>query len=276
MPSCASISCSRWPVSALACRSFESFTSVRLANSASASSKISAAPVACARAKVAVRFFAVSPTYLLVVGREIDDQQVDAELARDHLRRHRLADAGRPGEQRRQSRRAGEQPCRIRHPASASGVRAPRMRCGEAASPGRPAPSGRPRRTADRPRGRRPACASGQARADARRLPPRSAARRGSPLRDLRAKAPASWRCGCRPWRRCGASARQIAAFEATPGSGSATDEIGHAVMGRRRGAFVDAHHLDRARAESCSARPARPRATPARCRCRARSAARA
>ena len=66
-PSWPSISCSRWLVSELAWRSFESFTSVLRANKASASSKIRAAPAARARAKALDRFLAVSPMNLLVV-----------------------------------------------------------------------------------------------------------------------------------------------------------------------------------------------------------------
>ena len=52
------------------------------------------------RVKMRSRFFSVSPMYLLTTADEVDRVQVEAELAGDDLGGHRLAGAGRAGEER--------------------------------------------------------------------------------------------------------------------------------------------------------------------------------
>ena len=83
-------------------------TSLRLPKSASASSKKRIAFARSAAAKTRARFFSVSPMYLLTDRGEIDLVEIEPELARDDLRGHRLARAGRAGEEHVQPLAEGE------------------------------------------------------------------------------------------------------------------------------------------------------------------------
>ena len=74
-------------------------TSVRLPNSASASSKNSTARVRSAASNTSARFFSVSPIHFDTTRERSTTQQVAPERVRDHLGGERLAGAGRPGEQ---------------------------------------------------------------------------------------------------------------------------------------------------------------------------------
>ena len=82
-------------------------TSERLPKRASASSKSSTPLTRSASAKMRSRFFSVSPMYLSTTVDEVDDVEVEAEVAGDDLGGHRLAGAGVAGEERGDARGRG-------------------------------------------------------------------------------------------------------------------------------------------------------------------------
>ena len=85
----------------LAKRSCASLTCVRWPNSASASSKNSSTLARSQASNTCAQVLLGLADVLVDHAGEIDPVELDAERARQHLRRHRLAGAARPGEQRR-------------------------------------------------------------------------------------------------------------------------------------------------------------------------------
>ena len=238
----------------LAYRSCASETSVRLPNSASASSKNRIALLVRASAKMRARFFSVSPMYLLTTPDRSTLYRSSPTSPGQHLGRHRLAGAGRPAEQHAEPGAVAE--LRRRTPSA--------RRPGGGAAPGRRSRAGAPTRSAGRTRSSQPqrgstrTARSSSFRLDCCRHAAETSARVSSDGcgRMSRRCRPARPRPGCGPAPSRNRTASSAAQDRGSPGCARPGSAARSPYCARRRAASPPPGGPARRRTPACPATP--------------------